>query len=83
MVVDPAGRVLTELGAGEGGWPWPTCVAGRLGEVRAGLPVLSHRRFNISTEAVTPGIGAHRPHQEGVSSVLGPCGRRSEKIVRK
>ncbi len=31
-----------------GGWPWPTCVADRVGEVRAELPVLAHRRFDVA-----------------------------------
>ncbi len=48
MVVDPSGRVLAALGADEEGMAVADLLAGRVGEVRAELPVLAHRRFDVA-----------------------------------
>lgn len=48
MVVGPTGEVLAALGADEEGLAVADLSAARVEEVRAGLPVLAHRRFDVS-----------------------------------
>lgn len=50
MVVDPAGVVLAELDEATEGAACAEIGAGRLAEVRAALPALSHRRFTVMPE---------------------------------
>jgi len=46
-IVDPAGAILAQLGEGEDGIVMAELSAERVDEVRAALPVLEHRRFDV------------------------------------
>lgn len=48
MVVDPTGLVLTALGGGGQGWATAELRPERVSEVRATVPVLGNRRFDVS-----------------------------------
>jgi predicted amidohydrolase len=48
MVVDPGGQVLVALGGDEEGMAVAELLAGRVGDVRAELPALDHRRFDVA-----------------------------------